>query len=59
MTAQERIGRNIRQHRKAAKLSLETCALRAEIHPTGMRLYESGERQAKAEILVKLAGASA
>jgi transcriptional regulator with XRE-family HTH domain len=57
MTPTERIGRNIRRLRKAAKLSQEACAERAEIHPTGMTFLEWGEREPKAETLLRLAGA--
>ena len=57
MTAAQRIGANLRRARKEAGLSLEVCALRAEIHPSGMGQYEAGRREAKAETIVRLAGA--
>ena len=57
MTAAERVGRNIRQIRRAQDLSQEACAELAAIHRSMISLYEWGKREPRATTLVKLAGA--
>jgi transcriptional regulator with XRE-family HTH domain len=57
MTAKQRIGRNIRRIRRAADLSQEACAERADIHRTMISLYEWGEREPLTLSFVKLAAA--
>jgi transcriptional regulator with XRE-family HTH domain len=57
MTANQRIGRNIRRIRRAADLSQEACAERAGIHRTMISLYEWGEREPLTLSFLKLAAA--
>ncbi len=57
LTATERIGRNIRRHRRAIELSQEACAERAGLSRTGMPKYEWGEIEPKAGTIVRFAAA--
>lgn len=57
MTANQRIGRNIRRIRRAADLSQEACAERAGIHRTMISPYEWGEREPLTSSFLKLAAA--
>jgi len=50
-------GKNLRHHRKAADLSQEELSFRASLHRTAVGQLERGERVARADTLVKLAGA--
>lgn len=51
-----RIGANLRRARKRANLSQEELAVRASLHRTAVGQLERGERVARADTLVKLAG---
>ncbi len=57
MTPTERIGRNIRRHRRAMELSQEACAERAGLARTGMPKYEWGEVEPKTGTLIRFAAA--
>jgi transcriptional regulator with XRE-family HTH domain len=50
------IGANLRRARKRADLSQEELAVRASLHRTAIGQLERGERVARADTLVKLAG---
>jgi len=50
-------GENLRHHREAADLSREELSFRASLHRTAVGQLERGERVARADTLVKLAGA--
>jgi transcriptional regulator with XRE-family HTH domain len=51
------IGQNLRRYRKQADLSQEELGFRASLHPTAIGQLERAERVARADTLVKLAGA--
>ena len=53
----KRFGENLCRSRKRAKLSQEELAVRASLHRTAVGQLERGERVARADTLVKLAGA--
>jgi transcriptional regulator with XRE-family HTH domain len=55
----ERVGENVRRHRKQAGLSQEELSFRASLHRTAVGQLERAERTARADTLVKLAGALA
>jgi transcriptional regulator with XRE-family HTH domain len=57
MTPAERFGANLRTARKAAGLTQEALAFRAEIHRTQITLYETGRRLPIVFSLLKLAAA--
>jgi transcriptional regulator with XRE-family HTH domain len=50
------IGANLRRARERANLSQEELAVRASLHRTAVGQLERGERVARADTLVKLAG---
>jgi XRE family transcriptional regulator, regulator of sulfur utilization len=50
------IGANLRRCRKAAGLTQEQLAYRADLHPTYISLMERGERNPGFEITAKLIG---
>jgi transcriptional regulator with XRE-family HTH domain len=52
-------GRNLSRCRKQAKLSQEELGVRASLHRTAVGQLERGERVARVDTLVKLAGALA
>jgi transcriptional regulator with XRE-family HTH domain len=47
---------HLRRHRKAAGLSQEETAVRASLHRTAVGQLERGERVARVDTLIKLAG---
>jgi transcriptional regulator with XRE-family HTH domain len=49
-------GKNLARRRRRAKLSQEELAVRASLHRTAVGQLERGERVARVETLVKLAG---
>lgn len=51
-----RFGKNLARRRKRAKLSQEELAVRASLHRTAVGQLERGERVARVDTLVKLAG---
>jgi transcriptional regulator with XRE-family HTH domain len=51
-----RVGANLRRARERADLSQEELAVRASLHRTAVGQLERGERVARADTLVKLAG---
>ena len=51
-----RVGANIRRARKRADLSQEELAVRASLHRTAVGQLERGERVARVDTVVKLAG---
>lgn len=51
-----RFGDNLARCRKQAKLSQEELAVRASLHRTAVGQLERGERVARVDTLVKLAG---
>lgn len=51
-----RFGVNLRRARKGAGLSQEALAMRAALHRTHIGLLERGERLARIDTAVKLAG---
>jgi transcriptional regulator with XRE-family HTH domain len=53
----DQFGRNLAYCRKRANLSQEELAVRASIHRTAVGQLERGERVARVDTLVKLAGA--
>ena len=55
----ERVGENLCHHRKRAGLSQEELSFRASLHRTAVGQLERAERTARADTLVKLAGALA
>jgi transcriptional regulator with XRE-family HTH domain len=57
MTPAQRFGANLRAARKAAGLTQEALAFRAEIHRTQITLYETGQRLPIVISLLKLAAA--
>lgn len=50
-------GKNLARHRHGAGLSQEETAVRASLHRTAVGQIERGERVARVDTLVKLAGA--
>jgi transcriptional regulator with XRE-family HTH domain len=52
----EQFGDNLRRCRKQAGLSQEEVAVRASLHRTAVGQLERGERTARVDTLVKLAG---
>lgn len=57
MNVAHRFGVNLRRHRRLADLSQEETAVRASLHRTAVGQLERGERVARVDTLVKLAGA--
>lgn len=57
MNVAERFGRNLFLCRRRACLSQEHLAARADLHRTEIGLLERGERVARVDTLMKLAGA--
>lgn len=55
----ERVGENLRRYRKQAGFSQEELSFRASLHRTAVGQLERAERTARADTLVKLAGALA
>jgi len=53
----QRFGRNLARCRKRVGLSQEETAIRASLHRTAVGQIERGERVARVDTLVKLAGA--
>jgi transcriptional regulator with XRE-family HTH domain len=51
------IGGNLRRERRRAGLSQEALAFRAELHRTAVGQLERGERVARVDTLIRLAGA--
>ncbi|HEY6550408.1 MAG TPA: helix-turn-helix transcriptional regulator [Solirubrobacterales bacterium] len=56
MTVADQFGSNLAYCRKQAKLSQEELAVRASLHRTAVGQLERGERVARVDTLVKLAG---
>jgi transcriptional regulator with XRE-family HTH domain len=52
-----RFAANLRRLRKAAEISQEELAFRADIHRTQVSFIEGGKRMPRLDTLVKLAGA--
>jgi transcriptional regulator with XRE-family HTH domain len=52
----DQFGRNLAHRRKQAKLSQEELSVRASLHRTAVGQIERGERVARVDTLVKLAG---
>jgi transcriptional regulator with XRE-family HTH domain len=59
MTVADQFGRNLAYCRRRAKLSQEELAVRASLHRTAVGQLERGERVARVDTLVKLAGSLA
>lgn len=57
MDIAERFGANLRRARKRLGLPQEELAVRASLHRTHISLLENGERMARIDTVVKLAGA--
>lgn len=57
MTVAERFGANLARCRKRAGISQEEVAVRASLHRTAVGQLERGERVARVDTLIKLAGA--
>jgi transcriptional regulator with XRE-family HTH domain len=53
------VGENLRRYRRRAGLSQEELSFRASLHRTAVGQLERAERTARADTLVKLAGALA
>jgi transcriptional regulator with XRE-family HTH domain len=53
----ERIGANLKRLRKAAGLTQEDAAWRAQVHRTQWSLWENGEQVPRVFTLIKIAGA--
>jgi transcriptional regulator with XRE-family HTH domain len=51
-----RFGRNLARHRTRAGLSQEELGVRASLHRTAVGQLERGERIARVDTLIKLAG---
>jgi transcriptional regulator with XRE-family HTH domain len=51
-----RFGRNLAYHRERSGLSQEELGVRASLHRTAVGQLERGERVARADTVVKLAG---
>jgi transcriptional regulator with XRE-family HTH domain len=56
MTVADQFGSNLRYCRRRAKLSQEELAVRASLHRTAVGQLERGERVARVDTVVKLAG---
>lgn len=56
MTVAEQFGANLRRCRKRAGISQEEAAVRASLHRTAVGQLERGERVARVDTLIKLAG---
>lgn len=56
MNVAQHFGANLTRHRKAARLSQEETAVRASLHRTAVGQIERGERVARVDTLIKLAG---
>jgi transcriptional regulator with XRE-family HTH domain len=56
MKVADQFGRNLAYCRRRAKLSQEELAVRASLHRTAVGQLERGERVARIDTLVKLAG---
>jgi XRE family transcriptional regulator, regulator of sulfur utilization len=52
-----RLGENLRRERRRARLTQEELATRAALHRTAIGLLEQGQRVARADTLIQLAGA--
>ena len=50
-----RIGRNMREIRMAAGLSIDTLACRTGLQPATLALHEAGRRRIPVEVLTRLA----
>ena len=57
MSIAQRFGENLLRARKQAGLSQEELAVRASLHRTEIGLLERGERLARIDTAIKLAGA--
>ena len=57
MTFAERFGRNLARCRREVGISQEETSIRASLHRTAVGQIERGERTARVDTLVKLAGA--
>ncbi len=56
MKIADQFGRNLAYSRRRAKLSQEELAVRASLHRTAVGQLERGERVARVDTVVKLAG---
>jgi transcriptional regulator with XRE-family HTH domain len=56
MKVADQFGRNLAYCRRRAKLSQEELAVRASLHRTAVGQLERGERVARVDTVVKLAG---
>lgn len=56
MSLAEQFGRNLAQCRKQVGLSQEETAVRASLHRTAVGQIKRGERVARVDTLIKLAG---
>ena len=56
MSVAAQFGKNLARCRKAADLSQEETAVRASLHRTAVGQIERGERVARVDTLIKLAG---
>jgi transcriptional regulator with XRE-family HTH domain len=56
MRVAEQFGKNLAYCRKRAKFSQEELAVRASLHRTAVGQLERGERVARADTIIKLAG---
>jgi len=56
MKVADQFGRNLAYCRRRAKLSQEELAVRASLHRTAVGQLERGERVARVDTMVKLAG---
>jgi len=56
MRVADQFGRNLSYCRRRAKLSQEELAVRASLHRTAVGQLERGERVARVDTVVKLAG---
>ncbi len=57
MRVADQFGENLRRARKQAGISQEETAVRATLHRTEIGLLERGERLARIDTAIKLAGA--
>lgn len=56
MNLSARFGRNLSRHRDRVGISQEELGMRAELHRTAVGQLERGERTARVDTLIKLAG---
>lgn len=56
MSVAERVGQNLARARRAAGISQEELGVRASLHRTAIGQLERGERTARIDTIVKLAG---